>query len=113
MSSLPTPWRAARACLLHDIILTHEVWSPLLSMFSTSGTPNHLRVVMFDLLGVFHVALVMFHCWGCFTYLDPLVVAVHGAVEAGEAAQVPGGSGARRLLWRSCVICSTKKMVFL
>lgn len=54
-----------------------------------------------------------FICWACFTYLYTLVVAVHRAVEAGEAAQVPRGSRARRFLWRSCVICLTKKKVFL
>ena len=37
-------------------------------------------------------------------HLDALVVTVPGAAEAGQAAQVPGGSGTRRLLWWCCRI---------
>lgn len=37
-------------------------------------------------------------------HLDALVVTVPRAAEAGQAAQVPGGSGTRRLLWWCCRI---------
>lgn len=37
-------------------------------------------------------------------HLDALVVTVPGAAEAGQAAQVPGGSGTWWLLWWRCRI---------